>query len=76
MSQPPLPRLLPGLLDPILIREREILGEHSPCAFGKGKKTRRSNQYRAHARPRYIPTLDYGLPKDFSASILLGLFIL
>ncbi|KAH9043583.1 hypothetical protein EDB84DRAFT_1471687 [Lactarius hengduanensis] len=58
----PLPRLLPGLLDPIVIREREFLVDDSPCTFSKVKKTRRPNQRR---RPRFIPTLDYGLPEDF-----------
>ncbi|KAH9064979.1 hypothetical protein EDB87DRAFT_1181535 [Lactarius vividus] len=60
--QSPLPRVLPGLLDPIVIREREFLVDDSPCTFSKEKKTRRLNQ---HRRPRFIPTLDYGLPEDF-----------
>ncbi|KAH9172825.1 hypothetical protein EDB89DRAFT_839264 [Lactarius sanguifluus] len=62
--QSPLPHLLPGLLDPIVIREREFLVDDSPCTSSKVKKTRRPNQLR---RPRFIPTLDYGLPDDFSA---------
>ncbi|KAH9005776.1 hypothetical protein EDB86DRAFT_2876017 [Lactarius hatsudake] len=61
-SSLPLQRLLPGLLDPIVIREREFLVDDSPCTFSKVKKTRRPNQ---HRRPRFIPTLDYGLPEDF-----------
>ncbi|KAH9075585.1 hypothetical protein EDB83DRAFT_2312042 [Lactarius deliciosus] len=61
-SSLPLPRLLPGLLDPIVIREREFLVDDSPCTFSNVKKTRRPNQRR---RPRFIPTLDYGLPEDF-----------
>ncbi|KAI9436992.1 hypothetical protein H4582DRAFT_1961105 [Lactarius indigo] len=63
--QSPLPRLLPGLLDPIVIREREFLEDDSPCTFSNRKKTRRPNQRRAYSRPRFIPTLDYGLPEDF-----------
>jgi hypothetical protein len=63
---PPLPRLLPGLLDPVLTREYAILNEDSPCAFTKSKKGRRRNHRRAFARP-YIPTIDYGFPKNYSA---------
>ena len=64
-----------GLLDPILIREYAALDEDSPCAFGKPDRTRRPNHYRAYTRRR-IPRIDYGLPEDFSAYLLSGLFIL
>ena len=74
--EPPLPRLLPGLLDSTLIREHAVLDEDSPCAFGKSKITRRPNHYRAYRRPQDIQTLDYGLPEDFSAYHLGVLFIL
>ena len=74
--EPPLPRLLPGLLDSTLIREHAVLDEDSPCAFGKPKITRRSNHYRAYRRPQHIQTLNYGLPEDFSAYLLGVLFIL
>ncbi|KAF8270901.1 hypothetical protein EI94DRAFT_666579 [Lactarius quietus] len=70
--EPPLPRLLPGLLDPILIRECELLDDDSLCASGKPKRIRRTNYSRAFRRPQ-IPTLDYGLPEDFSAHPLSGL---
>ena len=62
--EPPLPRLLPGLLDPVLVQEHALLNQDSPCAFNYQKRARRPN--RAYVRP-YIPTLDYGLPKNFSA---------
>lgn len=75
MPEPPLPRLLPGLLDPVIIREHAVLNEDSPCAFSKPKRGRRPNHYRAYTRP-YIPTLDYGLPKGFSEYFLGGLFII
>ena len=68
--QSPLPRLLPGLLDPILLREHALRDDDSPCAFGKLRRNWRPNQYRARGRRRYIPTIDYGLPEDFSAYLL------
>jgi hypothetical protein len=64
--EPPLPRLLPGLLDPVLAREHAVRNEDSPCAFTKPKRGRRPNHHRAFARP-YIPTIDYGFPKNYSA---------
>ncbi|KAF8261013.1 hypothetical protein EI94DRAFT_1789687 [Lactarius quietus] len=70
--EPPLPRLLPGLLDPVLAREHAVLNEDSPCIFSKPKRGRRPNQYRAFARP-YIPTIDFGLPKGFIPSTECGI---
>jgi hypothetical protein len=67
--QSPLPRLLPGLLDPALLREHAIRDD-SPCAFQNLRKNWRLNHYRAHGRRRYIPTINYGLPRDFSAYLL------
>ena len=61
----PLARLLPGLLDPILLREHEICDDDSPCAFEK--KKRKWRPYRVHEHRPYIPTIDYGLPAGFSA---------
>lgn len=66
--EPPLPRLLPGLLDPVLTREHAALNE-TPCAFPKPNWGRRHKRHRSSVRP-YIPTIDYGFPKDFSAYLL------
>jgi hypothetical protein len=64
--QSPLPRLLPGLLDPFLLREHALRDDDSPCTFGKLRRNWCPNQYRR----QYIPTIDYGLPEDFSAYLL------
>ncbi|KAI0247774.1 hypothetical protein BJV78DRAFT_1242493 [Lactifluus subvellereus] len=63
-TSPPLPRLLPGLLEPITIRER-ILDEESLHVSQGPRKGRAANHYRIHLRPQDIPKLDYGLPEDF-----------
>jgi hypothetical protein len=73
--EPPLPRLLPGLLDSALIREQAAFDDESPCAFGKPKKTWRE-YWRAYTRPERITALDYGLREGFSVYFLSRLFIL
>ena len=64
--QSPTPGLLPGLLDPVLLREHALRYDDSPCAFRK-LRNRPPDHYQTELSPGYIPTLDYGLPEDFSA---------
>ncbi|KAI9510002.1 hypothetical protein F5148DRAFT_1183214 [Russula earlei] len=63
----PLPRLLPGLLDPDYKEWAHHIDE-SPCASERPPKGRRANQYRVISRPRDIRKLDYGLPEDLVPS--------
>jgi len=67
----PLPRLLPGFLDPFSINSSEIVlcEDSSPCCSPKPHKGWRRpsgpNHYRVHSRPHEIQKLDYSLPDEF-----------
>jgi hypothetical protein len=71
MPQPLPPCLLPGLLDPVTVDlDRSALTDNdTPCASGKLRKDGPPNHYRGFSRPRDIPNLDYGLPRDFSECV-------
>jgi len=60
--QLPLRRQLPGLLDPVAIDIDE-----TPCGPRKPWNGRHPNRHHV-SRPRGIPRLDYGLPRDFGMS--------
>ncbi|KAI0247415.1 hypothetical protein BJV78DRAFT_1245566 [Lactifluus subvellereus] len=64
-TSPPLPRLLPGLLEPITIRERTLDEEVSLRVSQGPRNGRAANHERIYSRPQDIPKLDYGLPEDF-----------
>jgi hypothetical protein len=67
-SLTPLPRLLPGFLDPFSVNSDEIVlsEDGSPCCSRKLEKgRRRPNHHSVHSRPREIPKLDYSLPDEF-----------
>jgi hypothetical protein len=70
-SFPPLPRLIPGLLDPTTTCKRTLDEEDCLYVPQRPRNSRLSYFYRIYSRPLDIPKLDYGLPEDFGQCIRL-----